>query len=180
MVVSLCGCENKKSDDTSKEVKKEVEKQDTKKENSYEFSDNIYLAINSGAAGYGTVGDTTDATIIIYKDKTIKVFMDTEENPELASLHMSEEDYKKLTEIANLEKIATLSATPDYDVCDGSNYYIKLYDKDDNVVVNKGGYMPVEDEFWDMYKAIKEILKPYNISEIVDEYRHDVIDESDD
>ena len=134
------------------------------------FSDNILLSINNGAAGDGTLADCTDATIIIYKDRTVKVHMHVTDYPEIGSVTLSEEDYNTLAEIAVPEEIANYKVT-DGEGCDGSSYYISLYDENDKEAIIKGGYMVVGKEFGATYSAIHEILEPYGIEDIVNDYR---------
>ena len=135
------------------------------------YSENILISINNGAAGYGTLAECTDADIVVYTDKTVKIFMDTAEYPEVGSFILSDEDYEKLSKLADPEKIATLQVENDMEVCDGSSYYMKLYDENDEVVVFKGGYMPNGEEFREVYQGIKEVLGPYNPDDYVDAYR---------
>lgn len=137
------------------------------------FSDNILFSINNGAAGFGTIAECTDAEIIVYTDKTISVFMpssDFAQTEEIASITISDNDYEKLSEIADREKIYNLNVY-DGEGCDGASSYIKLYDENDKQLVYKGGYMAVGEEFWEIYKSIKEIINTYDISDIVDEHR---------
>ena len=134
------------------------------------FSNNILLSINSGAAGEGTLADCTDATIIIYKDRTVKIHMHVTGYPEIGSVTLSEEDYNAITEIASPEEIAGYQVT-DGEGCDGSSYYISLYDENDEEAIIKGGYMAVGEEFGATYRAIHEILEAYKIKDIVNEYR---------
>ena len=134
------------------------------------FSDNILLSVNNGTAGDGTLADCTDATIIIYKDRTVKVHMHVQGYPEIGSVTLSEEDYNAIAEIAVPEEIANYKVT-DGEGFDGSSYYISLYDENDKEVITKGGYMATGKEFGTTYNAIHEILEPYGISEIVNNYR---------
>ena len=134
------------------------------------FSSNILLSINNGTAGDGTMAECTDATIIIYKDRTVKVHMHVTDFPEIGSVTLSEEDYTTITEIAIPEEIANYQVT-DGEGCDGSSYYISLYDENDKEAIIKGGYMPIGEEFGATYRAIHDILAPYGIKEIVNEYR---------
>ena len=134
------------------------------------FSNNILLSINSGAAGEGTIAECTDATIIIYKDRTVKVHMHVTGYPEIGSITLSEEDYNAITEIATPEEIASYKVT-DGEGCDGSSYCISLYDENDQESIIKGGYMAVGEEFGATYRAIHEILEAYKIKDIVNEYR---------
>ncbi len=134
------------------------------------FSDNILLSINNGTAGDGTIAECTDATIIIYKDRTVKVHMHVADFPEIGSVTLSEEDYNAIAEIAVPEEIVNYQVT-DGEGCDGSSYYISLYDENDKEAIIKGGYMAIGEEFGVTYRAIHEILAPYKIKEIVNEYR---------
>ncbi len=36
------------------------------------YSENILVSINSGALGYGTLAECTDADIVVYTDKTVR------------------------------------------------------------------------------------------------------------
>ena len=166
-IMTLCGCDSSNPSTPPKETVETT----TAEQTDSNFSDNILLSINNGAAGYGTIADITDATITIYTDGTIKVVMDTDEQPEIATLQMSEDDYSELTKIVNRKEISELKVISDSDVCDGSDYFIWLYDKNDEICVTKGGYMPIDTKFWDVYDAIKDTLKPYGIKDIVNDYR---------
>lgn len=134
------------------------------------FSNNILLSINNGTAGDGTIAECTDATIIIYKDRTVKVHMHATGYPEIGSVTLSAEDYNAIVEIASPEEIANYQVTAG-DGCDGSSYYISLYDENDKEAIIKGGYMAVGEEFGATYRAIHEILAKYEIKEIVNKYR---------
>lgn len=137
------------------------------------FSDNILFSINNGAAGYGTRAECTDAEIIVYTDKTVKIFMvqtDYSTVSEIGNVVLSEEDYVKLVELADRDTIYNLKVR-DGEGEDGSASYITLYDENDETLISKGGYMAYGDEYWEMYDGIKEILKPYDIDEIVDAHR---------
>lgn len=136
------------------------------------FSDNILLSINDPGEGFGSDAERANATIMIYTDGSIRVFMNIEGHPEIASFKMTEDEYKELSEIANPEEINNYVVEEDWEVLDGYYTYITLYDKNDEVAVEKGGYMPKEGPFLDTYRAIKDILEPYGIPEIADDYRH--------
>ena len=155
-LVTLTACSNVQGTDNTQET--------------ITFSNNILLSINTGTAGDGTLADCTDATIIIYKDRTVKVHMHVTDYPEIGSVMLSEEDYNAIAEIASPEEIANYKVT-DGEGCDGSSYYISLYDENDKEAITKGGYMATGKEFGATYRAIHEILAKYEIKEIVNEYR---------
>lgn len=138
------------------------------------FSDSILFSINAGASGYGTRAECTDAEIIVYTDRSVKIFMveaDYSTIAEIGSVTLSEEDYEKLNALVDRKKLYKLSVKSDESVCDGSNYSITLYDENDEILVSKGGYMPTSKKFTSLYKNIKEILAAYDINQIVDAHR---------
>ena len=136
------------------------------------LSENILFSINNGAEGYGTEWECTDATIMIYTDKTVHVFMDTDNNPEVCVLTLSDEDYEKLQKLTLPEAIMDIETEEELEATDGSSYFIKLYGEDDKEVFVVGGYMPEGKTFWKTYEDIKDILKPYGIEEEVNAYRN--------
>lgn len=172
MLFILWGCESASEESSSKTSKNSSKTISTQHEE-IKFSENILFSINNGAAGYGTIAECTDAEIFVYTDKSVKVFMvdsDYSSIIEIGSVVLSQEDYEKLTEIADKEQIYNLEVE-DGDACDGSSYHIRLYDENDEELIGKGGYMPVGYDFWRIYNEIKEILDPYDIDEIVDDHR---------
>lgn len=138
------------------------------------YSENILLSINNGAPGYGTIEDCIDAEIFIYTDRTVRVVVYYPEEREIASLVLDESDFEALQKIAVPEKISKLKVENDEDGCDGGSDHIALYGENDEQVCYKGGYMPVGKKFWEVYNDIKDILEPYGIHDIVEEYRESV------
>ncbi len=165
MLTALSGCGSLPAEKVPEETDKPQEE--------VKYSDNILLSLNNGAPGFGTRAECTDAEIFIYTDGTIKVIVYYPEELEIASLELSQEDYEELYELADRKKISKLKVK-DGEAADGSSYYITLYDENDEELLYKGGYMPVGKAFWEMYDGIKEILKPYGISEIVVDYRKSI------
>ena len=141
-----------------------------------QFSENILVSLNHGAAGFGTIADCVDAEIFIYMDRTVKVMVYYPEELEIASFAITEEDYEALAQLASSEKISKLKVKENMDVCDGTSYHISLYGLDDERIITRGGYMPEGKAFWKVYNGMKEVLKPYNISAYVVEYRECLVD----
>lgn len=56
------------------------------KKKTSEYSENILLSINQGAAGWGTIYDCMDAEIFIYKDKSVRVMVYEPEETEIFEL----------------------------------------------------------------------------------------------
>ena len=162
LIISFCLSACKKTPD---ELRTEV------KEKTVEYSEYILLSLNQGAAGWGTIYDCMDAEIFIHRDRSVRVMVYYPEETELMSFELAEEEYEKVLQIAEPSKVAKLKVKNDNDVCDGSSYHIALYDKNDERVVYKGGYMPIGKKFWETYEEIMEILGPYKIYEKLEEYR---------
>ena len=135
------------------------------------FSENILLSLNHGAPGYGTIEECIDAEIYIYTDRTVKVVVYYPEELEIASLELTEADYEKIVQLADPHEISSLKVEEDLGVCDGSSYYLSRYGENDEQVLSRGGYMPIGKKFWEIRDGIMEILKPYGITEIVEDYR---------
>ena len=89
---------------------------------------------------------------------------------EIGCIELSEEDYQRLKEISDPEKIRKIEIT-EMDADDGTSYHIYLYGEDDTRNFYVGGYMPDGKEFWETRNAIIEILENYGLRDIVEEYR---------
>ncbi len=136
-----------------------------------QYSENILVSFNHGAPGYGTIEECVDAEIFIYTDRTVNVVVYYPQELEIASFTITEEEYETLAKLADAEEISRLHVAEEQGACDGSSYHISLYDINDKSIVTKGGYMPQGEEFGEIYRGIKEVLEPYNISAYVVEYR---------
>lgn len=141
------------------------------KEDNISYSDHILFSTNHGASGFGTIADCADATIMVYTDRTVRVFMDVNDNPEIATFTLSEVDYEHLAAIASPQIIYNLKTKDDPNVCDGSSSYITIYDENDEMLVSKGGYMALGKKYNEIYNEIHATLIPYGITEKVEEYR---------
>lgn len=138
------------------------------------FSDNILFSINAGASGYGTRAECTDAEIIVYTDRSVRIYMKDSDYStiiEIGSVELSEDDYEQLAALADRKKIYNLKVEEDLDATDGSSYHISLYDENDEVLISKGGYMPKSKEFLELYRDIHKIFDLYDIDQIVDDHR---------
>lgn len=118
--------------------------------------------------------------VTVYTDRTIKIFIFVDTwnvtGMEIASLNISEEDYAKLADFVDRERIEALVVEPNEDVLDDASYYITLYDEKNEELISVGGYMPDSDEFWVIYRGINDILGHYNINEIMDAHREELIE----
>lgn len=167
------------------------------------LSESILLSINYPGAGYGTPAMCADAEVYLYKDGTIRITVPAEFAPAaigaaiadeagndadivpdqgevtIATLQMSQHNYDRVAAFASPERIARLQVREDWDVCDGTSYFITLYtDAKPNPVpiLKKGGYMPIGDEFWEVYSYIHARLNLYDVYQLVEEWRQGAIE----
>ena len=165
LILGLCACGAEKDDDDRDDKK---DKKD-KKEKEIEYSDNILISLNYGAAGFGTRADCTDAEMYVYTDGTLRVTMYIEgEETELGAFVLTEEDFERVQELADRDEIYDLKVKENMDVCDGNSTHMTLYDEDDEELITKGGYMPEGKKFWEIYKGIREILVSYDVERLVE------------
>lgn len=159
------------------------------------LSETILLSINYPGEGYGTPAMCADAEAYLYTDGTIRITVPAEFAPAssgnaaadilpdegevtIATLQMSQHNYDRVAAFASPERIASLQVREDWDVCDGTSYYITLYtDAKPNPVpiLKKGGYMPIGDEFWEVYSYVHARLNLYDVYQLVQEWREEAI-----
>lgn len=138
------------------------------------YSENILFSVDYGGAGYGTRADCADAEIYVCTDRTIRISMinsDYTEIIEIGQLDISEENYEKLRELSQPEKITALTVKEQMDACDGTSCYITLYGEDDAEIFRVGGYMPDGKAFQETRSEIIEILRECGISDIIEAHR---------
>ena len=168
MLTAMSGCNSKPTDNGS--VPQTTSAQSRQEQ---QLSDNILFSINYGAPGFGTEAQCADAEIIFYSDRSVKVFMvDTDFSTiiETGSVELSDEDFEKVSALADRNRIFGLEVT-DGEADDGSSYYITLYGENDEPLTVKGGYMPVSEDFCEIYNGVKNILEPYDVGKIVEAHR---------
>lgn len=165
LILGLCACGAEKDDDDRDEKK---DKKD-KKEKEIEYSDNILISLNYGAAGYGTRAECTDAEMYVYTDGTVRVTMYINgEDTELGAFLLADEDFEAIQKLADRDEIYDLKVKENEDVCDGNSNHMTLYDEDDEVLITKGGYMPEGKKFWEIYRGIRDILVTYDVAHLVE------------
>ncbi len=137
------------------------------------YSENILVSIDYGGVGFGTRADCTDANVYFHTDKTVRIFMpdtDYKNYVEIGRFELSEEDYEKIKELSEPEKITKLTIK-EKDACDGTSSYIMLYGENDEEIYRIGGYMPDGEDFHETRSALIEIAHKYGLREIVEEHR---------
>lgn len=131
----------------------------------------ILLSINEPGQGYGTPARCTGALIYVHIDGTVRVVMQTEEKPQVATFTLSQEDTQTLENLVQTSNIRQQPIQEDRSVCDGTYSYIRFYDETGGEVQKIGGYCPANPEFWEVYSGIKDVLRQYPYRDAVEAYR---------
>ena len=145
--------------------------------NTPEFSSRYLLGASYGGTTYGDFYDQLDAYLIICTDGTVEVYMPKVVNEEriqdemeyVTAITLQEEQYQAIAAAVDLEKLYKLDPKLDMDVCDGYSMHLTLYDENDQVLKECGGYMPQNKQFREMYDAVFDNLPMDELNEIRDE-----------
>lgn len=143
---------------------------------SIEFSDEYYLSLSYGGASWGDYYDCIGVEIIICTDRNILVFAPPVEDYrsveliKIGSVKMDEDSYNNIVKAVDRKRLYSLKIESEKDVCDGYSEYLSLYDKDNKLLKKCGAYMPTNEEFREMYKAVYQNLPSEELSKIREEY----------
>ena len=135
------------------------------------YSDSILFSINSGAPGYGTKIDCIDALITVYTGGLVEVTMRDEHELTVSQFYLDTKDYAILKFIASPRRLAGMNVVEDLTVCDGSSNYVVLYDKNNEICKQVGGYSVLSGRFNLTYAIIEEILDGYGVDEAIKAYK---------
>ncbi len=140
-----------------------------------EFSSEYLIGIDYGGAGWGEYFDCLGAEVIICTDHSVQIYMPTKvenhsviERGLIATLSLSDEQYEKIEKAVDREKLFTLDPEPDQSVLDGYSRYLILYDTDQQLLKQCGGYMPQNKVFNQMYGAVHANI-PEEVAQIREE-----------
>lgn len=131
------------------------------------FSDKYLLSTSYGGSGWGEFYECLDGYITICKDGTVDVYMpglaadrpyEVDGKVYIETLTLTKEQYNAIESAVNLEKLYKLDPEPDWDVCDGGSQYLTIYDENDQILKDCGGYMPSNKQFNEMYRAVFDNL----------------------
>lgn len=160
----LTGCENMKQ-----EKKPEIP----------QFSDEYLVGTYYGGAGWGEFYECLSARLIVCTNHELLVYLPLTEpykvlDYQLAeTLTLTDAQYQAIARGLDREKLYTLDPQEDREVCDGGTTELLLYDKEQNVAKACGGYMPQNEDFWEMYHAVIDNLP----TDTLDKLRTDWIGE---
>lgn len=138
-----------------------------------EPSRNILFSIDYPGAGMGTRAMCAGAEVYVMTDRTIRIEMADkgfEGIKVFEPIPLSAEDYEALKTLGSPRKISALRVR-DGEGCDGTSRYITLYDQNDEVILRRGGYMPIGRKFKKTYRELQSILGRYGVDEIITDWR---------
>lgn len=144
-----------------------------------EFSDEYLVGAFFGGGGWGEKYGSLAAKLIICTNKEVKVLLpEMEDNHfteyvQVETFTLTDEQYNAIEKTIDRSKLYVLDPEEDEDVCDGNTYMLILYDKNQESVKVCGGYMPQNEDFCAMYRAVQENIPADEIEKL----RSDWIDE---
>ena len=131
------------------------------------MSDNIFIAYDTGGAGYGTVIECLSTIITIYTNGQVEAHLDNDEQTPVGTYQLSTNDYQTIVDHIDREALYYMDIEEDQDVCDGNSSMLYLYDENDNLLISKGGYMVTTSEYNNMRQVIYEVLKGYGLYDAI-------------
>lgn len=127
-----------------------------------QMSDKYLVGYNFGENGISP-GKTAMEVRICY-DGTVDVLIMSVNGNDITyevvgSYKLTDDEINRLSATINQNKLYRLNPKENGSVCDGKDKYLYLYDKDDLVLKQCGGYMPSNEEFLEMYNNVKDVLR---------------------
>lgn len=143
-----------------------------------ELSDEYLVGVDYGGASWGTTYDCIDARVIVCTNRDVLVYMPTTSDvssrsktmEQIAVLKLTEEQYAAINEGLDREELYNMRVGSDTDVCDGSSYCLILYDKDEKVLKECGGYMPTSKSFNAMFDTVVDNIPGDEINALREDY----------
>ena len=143
-----------------------------------EFSDEYLVGFDFGGSSWGDFYDCLSVRVIICMNHDVMVFGKKMESvhqrdgelEQIAKLTLTEEQYSNIEKILDRQKLYKMKIKSNQDICDGSSYYLILYDKDENIAKACGAYEPTTKAFLKMYDGVRDNIPKDELREIRNEY----------
>ncbi|WP_026665588.1 hypothetical protein [Butyrivibrio sp. FC2001] len=126
-----------------------------------ELSSEYYVGTYYGGCGYGSYYDCFSGKVIVCTNKDLLVYMPDDFSREyelVKTLKLTDDQYDRIVSSVNRKKLYYLNPRERNDICDGDSTYIMLYDENNELLKNCGGYMPANQSFLSMYKNLLNYL----------------------
>ena len=127
------------------------------------YSEKYLVGFDFGGSSWGDYYQCISAGIVICTNGELQVTMPTKvENynvtdPQIiGTFQLTEKQYRNIEKALDKEKLFTIDPEPDDRVCDGYSIKLLLYDENDKVLRNCGGYMPQNEYLMDTYHLIMD------------------------
>lgn len=144
-----------------------------------ELSENYLIGTYSYGQGEGGI-QSVEAYLIITTDKTVEVYFPKDDenfsSPKedkfvLAdTLDLTKKQYKAIEEAVDADELMDMKVKSNKDTEDGGYDYLYLYDEDDEIAKEIGGYEPKTKEFKEVYSVIQDNVPQDEIDELKDEW----------
>ena len=143
-----------------------------------EFSDEYLVGFDFGGSSWGDFYDCISVRVIICTNRDVLVFARSMETvhgrngelEQIAKLSLTEDQYSNIEKKLDREKLYNMKIKSDEGACDGSSYYLILYDQDKNVAKNCGAYMPLTKAFMNVYDSVMDNIPKEELREIRNAY----------
>lgn len=127
----------------------------------------LYLIGISYSESYGDYWDLLTYDIIITKQQTALL---TVNGNIIDTVPIDTPVYNQMVSLFDYEEFMSLRASPGSHSSDGATYYMKLYDKQQQVIYSVGSSMPQQKNFNALYKSYKELLAQTDIESCREEH----------
>lgn len=124
---------------------------------------------------YDEIYDTVSATLIFTNNKTIEVYMGqslySEHDTLIDTVPLTDEQYSSVEKVIDQKKLYKLDPGSDEFMTDGVYRYIFLYDENNELLKEVGGYEPTNDEFLNAYGKLQQNIPYDEVHEILEKQK---------
>ena len=144
-----------------------------------ELSSEYYCGTYYGGCGYGTFYDCFSGEVIVCTNKDLLVYMPKDDSREYIlaeTLKLTDVQYDGIVSSINREELYYLDPKEQIEICDGDSSYIKLYDENNELLKNCGGYMPANQSFLNMQKSLYNYLPMAELNKIRNDWANKLME----
>lgn len=141
-----------------------------------EFSSEYLVGTYYGGGDWGEFYDCLSERVIVCTDHRLLVFLPQVEMHQVTdyvqadTLTLTDAQYDAISSKLDREKLFRLDPEEDWEVCDGYTSTLVLYDTNQEPAKSCGGYMPQNDDFAEMYRAVMDNLPTDDLNRIRSEW----------
>ena len=147
-----------------------------------ELSSEYYVGITYGGSGYGTYNDCFQGVAIVCTNKDLLVYMPKDKSSEYVvadTLKLTDAQYDGIVKSVDRKKLYYLYANEQIEEGDGDSCIasIMLYNGNNELLIDCGGYKPNNEYFNSAYRALYEYLPMEELDKIRSDWANKLIEE---